>query len=62
MVQKKIVKKTISNVNALREIVLTVNGNAYRVLDPDPKMSLNEWLRNHLHLKGKLSFSFWLSC
>ena len=34
-------------------IKITVNGTEYTVLNPDPKIHLNEWLRNHLHLTGK---------
>lgn len=33
-------------------IKITVNGTEYTVLNPDPKIHLNEWLRNHLHLTG----------
>ncbi len=38
--------------DGIRSIRLTVNGKKYVVINPDPKMVLNEWLRNELHLKG----------
>ncbi len=36
----------------VNSIQLTVNGRKYTVIRPDPKMVLNEWLRDQLHLKG----------
>lgn len=34
------------------EITFTVNGTQYNVTNPDPEMSLNEWIRNQPGLKG----------
>ncbi len=47
------VKLTVAYDN-VRTIHLTVNGIGYTVSNADPKMLLNDWLRNHLHLKGKV--------
>ena len=34
------------------EITFTVNGTQYMVANPDPEMSLNEWIRNQPGLQG----------
>ena len=34
------------------EISFTVNGTQYTVANPDPTMSLNEWIRNQPGLQG----------
>ena len=36
------------------EITFTVNGTQYTVTNPDPGMSLNEWLRDQPGLQGRL--------
>ena len=36
------------------EITFTVNGTKYTVTNPDPGMSLNEWLRDQPGLQGRL--------
>ena len=46
-------EKTRNQVAEVSEISLTVNGVDYKVLNEDPKLTLNEWLRDHLHLTGK---------
>ena len=37
------------------EITFTVNGTWYIVTNPDPSMSLNEWIRNQPGLQGMIS-------
>lgn len=34
------------------EISFTVNGTQYKVINPDPTMSLNEWIRDQPGLQG----------
>lgn len=34
------------------EITFSVNGAQYNVANPDPEMSLNEWIRNQPGLQG----------
>ncbi len=44
--------KLADKTDYVNSIQLTVNGRKYTVIRPDPKMVLNEWLRDQLHLKG----------
>lgn len=37
------------------EITFTVNGSQYKVINPDPTMSLNEWIRDQPGPQGTFS-------
>ena len=41
--------------DTLSQVNLHLNGTKYTVLDPDPLVSLNEWIRNQPGLKGTVS-------
>ena len=39
--------------NPVASITFTVNGSEYNIIDPDPMVSLNEWIRSqNVKLKG----------
>ena len=41
----------------VNEVSFTLNGTQHKVTNPDPGMSLNEWIRNQPGLQGMLQLS-----